>query len=644
MPFFGGAGGDYHIIVSNIQGGTNALAAVTGSNNMALGNGALQFAGATDFSIAIGNGALPNITAGQRNIAIGYLAASLPDSVNIGYYDNIVIGDNALTNGSWQGSGVYDNVIIGSNALNGFGNEVFGSVIIGKDANIGPALLNVDGAVVIGKLAAIQGTGGGSIAIGNNATSYSSSISVGLNTVANNNAISIGHNVTAAANSIIIGDATHTSVIIGGVTLSSATGSIFPSAIIGDAGTEGTGINIGGVTYDALLKVSDIASADIAQSIIHRHSTTWEPIQVFARSNSNGAGHGTVTNGMLISSQYSAGWTGTEYNLFGRASFQAAATGAISDTSSPGDYVIATTPNGGVLPVEAVRVKSDKSTVFAGGVVLPTSTWAALPAAATVTGQNYFVSDVGLRGGVFFSDGVNWIPNNESLVLGCGAIPVAIPSGGTVSANGALTLTTAFPTTYSGGIWLYFPAGAVYAGSLAGMYWTIMSSTTAGIIYNDRRDGTTTWLPSMHGTATPIVAAGPGAYTQTVTELTLSTNVLNGGLMGTLGALRGINTVSTSSSANTKVFNTKLAGTIINSASITTTVNLNQFILTRNRGAANIQINNQYLGIQANATAGGSVNYTGINTSVNCNYTITATTANNADFCVYESVIVELMR
>lgn len=64
-------------------------------------------------------------------------------------------------------------------------------------------------------------------------------------------------------------------------------------------------------------------------------------------------------------------------------------------------------------------------------------------------------------------------------------VPIGIAPTGTMAANGAITLGTALNTTYSGGLWLYLPAGAAYAGSLAGFYWTVMSSTTLGTVYNN---------------------------------------------------------------------------------------------------------------------------------------------------------------
>lgn len=325
-----------------------------------------------DYNTAIGFGALDVLTQGNYNCFIGSKAdgsfghttgsynvhvGGTVGANNVDYSDNVVIsGDASNIFPPITDLTVIGNTIVGNTNL--FSNTSAPVTIVGYNNNNGAAAGPFSGITIFGP---------------NNVVTASSVINIGAgNNITFPNNIVIGDGITpVAANSIVIGDASHTSVIIGGVALVSGGASILPSLIVGDAGTEGTGINIGGVNYDALFKVSDISSANIAQSIIHRHSTTWEPIQVFARSNSNGSGHGVVTNGMLISSQYSAGWTGTEYNLFGRASFQAAATGTISDASSPGDYVIATTPDGGTLPVEAVRVTSDKKLKLNGNEIFP---------------------------------------------------------------------------------------------------------------------------------------------------------------------------------------------------------------------------------------------------------------------------------
>src|SRR5574337_699228 len=80
MPFFGGGGGDYHIIVTNIKGGNDANPSGTGSNNMALGNGALQSLTIGDGNVAIGNNAGNAFTTENANTVLGYNAATLVTS------------------------------------------------------------------------------------------------------------------------------------------------------------------------------------------------------------------------------------------------------------------------------------------------------------------------------------------------------------------------------------------------------------------------------------------------------------------------------------------------------------------------------------------------------------------------------------
>ena len=128
--------------------------------------------------------------------------------------------------------------------------------------------------------------------------------------------------------------------------------------VVGNAGTEGLGINIGGVIFEASLKVSDIDGTNYAQTILHRHSTTLEPLIVGARSNSDTTGHANVTTGQGIFSVYAAGWAGSNYKLFGSESFMVG-TGTVSNTSSPGKWSLKITPDGATTPVETHYVDSD---------------------------------------------------------------------------------------------------------------------------------------------------------------------------------------------------------------------------------------------------------------------------------------------
>jgi hypothetical protein len=135
----------------------------------------------------------------------------------------------------------------------------------------------------------------------------------------------------------------------------------------GDVGTEGGGININGVTYQSTLKVSDIDGTNFAQTILHRHSTTLEPLILGARSNINTTGHAAVTNGMNVFTIYGAGSAGTNYKLFGQVSIAADDSGTISNTSAPGKLVFAVTPDASVSPVIAMTIHNSGSIACASG-------------------------------------------------------------------------------------------------------------------------------------------------------------------------------------------------------------------------------------------------------------------------------------
>jgi hypothetical protein len=94
-------------------------------------------------------------------------------------------------------------------------------------------------------------------------------------------------------------------------------------------------------------------------------------------------------------------------------------------------------------------------------------------------------------------------------------VPVIIAGTGSMGNNGAMTLGTALGRTYSNGAWFYLPTNAIQAGSTAGFYWGVASSSTAVTIYNSTYSGS--GAPTV-GTTTAFVSTGPGAFTGTTTE------------------------------------------------------------------------------------------------------------------------------
>lgn len=147
--------------------------------------------------------------------------------------------------------------------------------------------------------------------------------------------------------------------------------------------------------------------------------------------------------------------------------------------------------------------------------------------------------------------------------------PVLIPPSGTMAANGAVTFGTAITLQSSAvltdGLWAYFPAGAVYAGSAAGFYWMTMSSRTEGTVYD------TTYVPGTTSgerpaSPTAISAAGPGAYTGETAAIVVASTVLPGGALGLNGSLRVTQAVAANNTANNKTSYLKLNNVVYGGA------------------------------------------------------------------------------
>lgn len=110
------------------------------------------------------------------------------------------------------------------------------------------------------------------------------------------------------------------------------------------------------------------------------------------------------------------------------------------------------------------------------------------------------------------SDGGILYINSELVIQS--AIHTIIPSSGSISTVGALTLTTALPQIYSS-CYMYFPANAVGAASTAGYYYTEMTTLSAGTVFLDTY---TTGIPSIPTSKTSVTAGG-GAYTQSTSVI-----------------------------------------------------------------------------------------------------------------------------
>lgn len=226
-------------------------------------------------------------------------------------------------------------------------------------------------------------------------------------------------------------------------------------------------------------------------------------------------------------------------------------------------------------------------------------------------------------GKIVSSNGVD--PSNVSYLGVAGAVPFvlksAIPfihaSSGSMGNNGALTGLTALPTTYSGGAWVLYPAGAIAAGIPAApaWLWTVFSSATAGTVFNSTY---TSGMPTL-GAATAFVTTGPGAFTGDITERAGPTIAIPAGAIGPNGRMTIDHEWAATNNANAKTSTLRFsgaAGTLLSQTAMTSDVVETLTTRFSNRGAQNVN-----WGVTTGVSTGASVRVTartdpGIDTSV----------------------------
>jgi hypothetical protein len=200
------------------------------------------------------------------------------------------------------------------------------------------------------------------------------------------------------------------------------------------------------------------------------------------------------------------------------------------------------------------------------------------------------------------------------------------------------------PTNYTGGIWVYLPAGAV-SGGLAGFYWCAATQTATA---NGILQVTTTFTATMGVPYIPrgpvVNAVGSGSnFTGVTTQQTLASAVVPGGAMGANGALRSTAQVSVPNTANTKTFRQRLGSGDVAGWSVggPSAFIRDQRTVT-NRGAQNIQ-SIYYDGIYGFGSLTGAATQITVDTSVSQNYTLGGNIVNSTDFCILENFTLEIL-
>ena len=140
---------------------------------------------------------------------------------------------------------------------------------------------------------------------------------------------------------------------------------------IGDPGFEQASITVNDTTYDAKVKINDLADDRQAMLILHRHSATQSSDLSFARSFGAGGGHTPAQSGNAIGKIAFLGNEGSSYKQ------AASIIGLVADTTGelgemPGKIEFKTTSIGGLNPTTKMTIDHQNRVTIAGELNLGT--------------------------------------------------------------------------------------------------------------------------------------------------------------------------------------------------------------------------------------------------------------------------------
>lgn len=229
-------------------------------------------------------------------------------------------------------------------------------------------------------------------------------------------------------------------------------------------------------------------------------------------------------------------------------------------------------------------------------------------------------------------------PNLIDNIVAQSAIPMILAPTGSMGNNGAITLGTALGATYSDGCYMRLPANAIVAGSAAGIYYVVMSSTTVGVVYNNLYTGGTPIIPAA---PTAFVTTGPGAYAQVInTEFAMVTATIPANALGPNGEVQVDYIDYNNNTAGTKGVLVYLGASQFNAQFNTTTTAGGALTRIRNAGKTNKQ--RGYQGYVGDPFVGGSAYRSSIDTTAAAAVTIKVSSTVATDWVLIEGFSVKL--
>jgi hypothetical protein len=229
-----------------------------------------------------------------------------------------------------------------------------------------------------------------------------------------------------------------------------------------------------------------------------------------------------------------------------------------------------------------------------------------------------------------------------TIVLGNQGVPMVMPGSGLMVANGVGTLTTALAATPAiTSCYAYFALNAIATGVAAGWYYTVFSTTTAFIVYNNTY---TSGTPIIPASPTAFVTTSPTSYTGASTAITAYQLSVPGNTLGINGGLRVSSSFSYTNSAATKTMTLSYGTLLLLSFGGTTSATLTAVSSFKNQGVTGLQMSNTLQGATSytaatNALVSGTVDTTATQTLSSTMTNATPATNN----MVQASMTVELL-
>jgi hypothetical protein len=230
------------------------------------------------------------------------------------------------------------------------------------------------------------------------------------------------------------------------------------------------------------------------------------------------------------------------------------------------------------------------------------------------------------------SDGTAWKPANGQCTLDISGTGYGIMPSGTIStgASGHFVSGTAFPYTYSEGLWMYIVSAGTTPALAAGFYWCVFSNTTTCTIYTNGP-----------GSAAYNFTVG-AATTGSTSEITARSVTIPAGLMGESGQLVCNSLTSLSATASSRSLRTRFGGsqTCVMGTAVGTTTSYSGRATTQNASALVQYSNPAFTG----STSTSTLTRTTIDTTAETTYTLTLQMGTATDFIINHSFRLDLYK